>query len=64
MADITIYQAAEMAHQVEMINLLIESHPHQLQDSEIGTLASLMAKLSGDVCVFLQEEIVSLEAKS
>ncbi|EFE55195.1 hypothetical protein PROVRETT_06047 [Providencia rettgeri DSM 1131] len=63
-ADITIHQAAEKAHQVELINLLIESHPHQLQGSEISTLASLMAKLSGDVCAFLQEEIVVLEAKA
>ncbi|UNH28460.1 hypothetical protein MNY64_06630 [Moellerella wisconsensis] len=54
-ADITIHQAAEKAHQVEMINLLIESYPHKLQDSEIGVLASLMAKLSGDVAAFLIE---------
>lgn len=60
-ADITIHQAAEKAHQVELINLLIESHPHQLQDSEISALSSLMAKLSGDVCVFLQEEIAAQE---
>ncbi|EPK3133343.1 hypothetical protein I9723_002545 [Morganella morganii] len=58
-ADITIHQAAEKAQQVELINLLIESHPHQLQDSEISALSSLMAKLSGDVCVFLQEEIAA-----
>lgn len=64
MADINIHQAAEKAHQIELINLLIESHPHQLQDSEISTLASLMAKLSGDACVFLQEEIVAQEAKA
>ena len=61
-ADITIHQAAEKAHQVELINLLIESHPHQLQDSEISALSSLMAKLSGDVCVFPQEEIAAQEA--
>lgn len=61
-ADITIHQAAEKAHQVELINLLIESHPNQLQDSEISVLSSLMAKLSGDVCVFLQEEIAVQEA--
>lgn len=60
-ADITIHQAAEKAHQVELINLLIESHPNQLQDSEISALSSLMAKLSGDVCVFLQEEIAAQE---
>lgn len=63
-ADITINQAAEKAHQVELINLLIESHPHQLQDSEISVLSSLMAKLSGDVRVFLQEEIAAQEGKS
>lgn len=55
-ADITIHQAAEKAHQVELINLLIELHPNQLQDSEISALSSLMAKLSGDVAAFLIEK--------
>ncbi len=61
-ADITIHQAAEKAHQVELINLLIESYPHRLQASEITALSSLMAKLSGGVAAFLIEEAAALEA--
>ncbi|QCJ70630.1 hypothetical protein C9446_12670 [Providencia heimbachae] len=54
---ITIHQAVEKAQQVEMINLLIESYPHKMQDSEICVLATLMASLSGDVSLFLINEI-------
>lgn len=56
-ADITIHQAAEKAQQVELINLLIESYPHKMQDSEITALATLMAGLAGDVSLFLINEI-------
>lgn len=56
-ADITIHQAAEKAQQVEMINLLIESYPHKMQDSGITALATLMAGLAGDVSLFLINEI-------
>ncbi|MEZ2895182.1 hypothetical protein [Providencia rettgeri] len=63
MADITIHQAAEKAQQVEMINLLIESYPHKMQDSEITALATLMASLAGDVSLFLINEIEK-EAKA
>ncbi|EPJ3765660.1 TPA: hypothetical protein ACKRFF_001339 [Providencia stuartii] len=56
-AEITIHQAAVKAQQVEMINLLIESYPHKMQDSEISALATLMAGLSGDVALFLINEI-------
>ncbi|ENN6350582.1 hypothetical protein ACON3F_05615 [Providencia hangzhouensis] len=63
MADITIHQAAEKAQQVEMINLLIESYPHKMQDSEITALATLMAGLAGDVSLFLINEIEK-EAKA
>ncbi|MEY0428913.1 hypothetical protein AB7V88_03830 [Providencia rettgeri] len=63
MADINIHQAAEKAQQVEMINLLIESYPHKMQDSEITALATLMAGLAGDVSLFLINEIEK-EAKA
>lgn len=61
-ADITIHQAAEKAHQVELINLLIESYPLKIEDNQITALSSLMAKLSSDVYVFLIEEIAAQEA--
>lgn len=57
MADINIHQAAEKAQQLEIINMLIEDYPHKMQDSEVTVLASLMAKLSGDVSLFLINEI-------
>ncbi|MEY0933973.1 hypothetical protein AB7185_07885 [Providencia rettgeri] len=63
MADINIHQAAEKAQQVEMINLLIESYPHKMQDSEITALATLMAGLAGVVSLFLINEIEK-EAKA
>ncbi|MEX9874026.1 hypothetical protein AB7W40_22050 [Providencia rettgeri] len=62
-AEITIHQAAVKAQQVEMINLLIESYPHKMQDSEITALATLMASLAGDVSLFLINEIEK-EAKA
>lgn len=62
-AEITIHQAAVKAQQVEMINLLIESYPHKMQDSEITALATLMAGLAGDVSLFLINEIEK-EAKA
>ncbi|CDH24579.1 hypothetical protein [Xenorhabdus bovienii] len=59
---ITIHQAAEKAQQLEFINQLIESYPHQIQGSEISVMSSLMAKLSGDIAVFLIEVIAGEEA--
>ncbi|WFQ79528.1 hypothetical protein PXH59_18535 [Xenorhabdus sp. SF857] len=59
---ITIHQAVEKAQQLEFINQLIESYPHQIQSSEISVISSLMAKLSGDIAVFLIEVIADEEA--
>ncbi|MDE9538917.1 hypothetical protein [Xenorhabdus bovienii] len=59
---ITIHQAVEKAQQLEFINQLIESYPHQIEDSEISVISSLMAKLSGDIAVFLIEVIAGEEA--
>ncbi|CDH34127.1 hypothetical protein [Xenorhabdus bovienii] len=59
---ITIHQAVEKAQQLEFINQLIESYPHQIQGSEISVISSLMAKLSGDIAVFLIEVIAGEEA--
>ncbi|MEX0447825.1 hypothetical protein [Xenorhabdus sp. SGI246] len=54
---ITLHQATEKAQQLEFINQLIESCLHRIEDSEIAVISSLMAKLSGDIAVFLIEEI-------
>jgi hypothetical protein len=61
---ITIHQAAEKAQQLEFINQLIESYPHEIQSSELLLISSLMAKLSGDVAVYLIEAIACKEAQA
>ncbi|EFE51441.1 hypothetical protein AB7188_14755 [Providencia rettgeri] len=55
MADITIHQAAEKAHQLELITLMLPNYPRNFTPSDIGAISSLMAKLSGDVAAFLIE---------
>ena len=61
-ANITLSQAAEQAHQLEIISLMIESYPHKFTDGDFTVLASLMAKLSGSVSGFLSQESASQEA--
>ncbi|MCY0801753.1 hypothetical protein N0398_12015 [Providencia rettgeri] len=63
MADITIHQAAEKAHQLELITLMPPNYPRNFTPSDIGAISSLMAKLSGDVAAFLIEASAQ-EAKS
>lgn len=45
-----------MARQAELVCLLLESHPHELQDSDVVDIASLVAKLAGRVAGWLIEE--------
>ena len=61
-ANITLQQAAEQAHQLE-ISLMIESYPHKFTDTDITVLASLMVKLSGGVSGFLSEKSAAQEGK-
>ncbi|CCG85428.1 hypothetical protein [Erwinia piriflorinigrans] len=60
--EITLEQAAEMAHQSEIIARLIESHPHQMQDCEIIAIVSLLSRLTGSVTAWLIEELAQREA--
>ena len=55
--EITLEQATEKAHQVEIIARLIESYPHQMPGCEVEAVASLIAKLSGSVVTWLGEEM-------
>ncbi len=55
--EITLEQAAERAHQVEIIARLMESYPHQLMDCEIEAISALIARLSGSVVTWLGEEM-------
>lgn len=54
--EITLQQVAERAHQAEIICRMMESYPDALVDSKIIAVASLLRKLTGDVCAWLIEE--------
>lgn len=54
--EITLEQASEQAHQAEIICKLIESRPGELEGSDVTALATLLARLTGNVAVWLMEE--------
>lgn len=54
--EITLEQATERAYQSAIVCRLIESHPHSLEDGELTALASLLARLTGNVATWLMEE--------
>ncbi|MEK8317400.1 hypothetical protein P2O67_21545 [Escherichia coli] len=56
MQEITLHEAAERAHQTEIICRLLEAYPNKITDADISALASLLARLSGGVAAWLQEE--------
>ncbi|QXB20500.1 hypothetical protein [Lelliottia amnigena] len=62
--EITLEQAAERAHQTEIIARLVEGFPHRLADSEVSAIATLLKRLSGDVAAWLNEELAEREAKA
>ncbi|EME9926685.1 hypothetical protein V1327_005040, partial [Escherichia coli] len=49
--EITLQQAAERAHQIEVICALAEDYPGMMTDSESGAIIGLLKRLSGEVCV-------------
>ncbi|MES3566728.1 hypothetical protein QDQ61_13125 [Citrobacter freundii] len=59
--EITLEQAAERAHQTEIICRLIEDYPHRMADSEVSAIATLLKRLSGDVTAWLIEEMADRE---
>lgn len=63
MAEITLEQAAERSHQVEIICRMMESYPDKMDDSEIQAIATLLRRLSGDVYAFLIEEQATKERR-
>lgn len=54
--EITLQQAAERAHQIEVICALAEDYHGMMTDSESGAIIGLLKRLSGEVCVFLSDE--------
>ncbi|EBW7999827.1 hypothetical protein E1871_06090 [Salmonella enterica subsp. enterica serovar Mgulani] len=61
--EITLEQAAERAHQTEIICRLMEGYPGCLVDSEVSAIATLLKRLSGDVTAWLIEELAEREGK-
>lgn len=64
MREITLEQAAERARQAEIICRMVEDFPHQLADSEVSAIATLLKRLSGDVASWLIEELAERERQS
>lgn len=54
--EISLEQVAERAHQAEIICRMMESYPDRMRDIEIIAIASLLRRLTGDVCAWLIEE--------
>ncbi|PBI78601.1 hypothetical protein A9993_02205 [Rahnella victoriana] len=54
--DITLDQAVERASQAEVILMILECYPHQLEDSELLAIVSLLKRLTGNVAAWLIEE--------
>ncbi|KAB8310785.1 hypothetical protein EH227_02640 [Rouxiella chamberiensis] len=54
--DITLEQAAERASQAEVILMMLECYPHQLEDSELLAIVTLLKRLTGNVAAWLIEE--------
>ncbi|MDV1609411.1 hypothetical protein [Citrobacter portucalensis] len=61
--EIALEQAAERAHQTEIICRLMEDYPGRLADSEVSAIATLLKRLSGDVTAWLIEELAEREGK-
>lgn len=62
--EITISQAAENAQQAEIICLMLESYPDQMDYSELIAIASLLKRLTGNVSAWLIEELALREAQA
>lgn len=56
MSDITLQKAASKAYQAEIVARMLESHLHKLTDSDIESIASLLADLIGPVAAYLIDE--------
>ncbi len=62
-SEYTLEKATLQAHQAEIISRMLEDCPHQMDDSEIEAIASLLARLTGYVTAYLIEELAMKERK-
>ncbi|PLM54663.1 hypothetical protein CWM85_23385 [Klebsiella michiganensis] len=54
-------QSAENVFLAKLVCSLIEDYPHQLADSELSAIASLIKKLTGDAYFYMNEVIYQQE---
>lgn len=53
--------AADKAYQAEVVCNLVESYPSKLESSDINVICRLLKKLTGDLYVYMGEEIYKQE---
>lgn len=61
--EITLDKTVQKAEQANVICLLLESYPHQMESSEVTAIAALLARLTGDVATWILEEQERLMAE-
>lgn len=63
-SEYSLEKAALQAHQAEIVSKMLEDYPHQMADSEIEAIASLLTRLTGYVTAYLIEELAMKERKA
>lgn len=53
--------AAEKVFQAELVCALVEDCQNEFQDSEVTAIASLLKRLTGEVGVFMNDEVARQE---
>ena len=56
LSDIALQKAASKAYQAEIVARMLENYPHKLTDSDVESVASLLADLIGPVAAYLIEQ--------
>lgn len=60
--EITLKQAAERAHQAEIISRLIELSSDEIGEGDLTAISALLRRLTGDVTAFLVEMVAEEES--
>ncbi|MBD3708185.1 hypothetical protein IE987_13700 [Klebsiella pneumoniae] len=56
MSDITLQKQHQRLTGAEIVARMLENYPHKLTDSDVESVASLLADLIGPVAAYLIEE--------
>lgn len=62
--DITLKEAAERAHQAEVISRLIELSSDEIGEGDLTAISALLRRLTGDVTAFLVEMVAEQESRN